>query len=343
MAVINYYEIIMGSENSCFLPTFNRLWNNEIHTQKLPYANALQINTGNRLRPLLMAWGYYVNCATENNVHIANYAISIELIHKSTILFDDLIDDDVARHGVETFHIQYSEAEALLYATYILNRGLLLMHEKDILCDTMHTSVLLKTIDNIFKGGIKEVSSKEAAFSIADVKEIINLETASLIENSFVLGYRLSSGDLLNIPDEISSIGNKCGYCFQILNDIEPFSAPNVNQKYKGITNYDFGKHRKNIVISFLFGACTQKEREQLKNTSDFIIVCTLAQKYGIVQKLIEEVENNIHSIVQMALKLESANNEFNLAFIKFLKDMFTICFDKCQLPLRHELFDDGQ
>lgn len=85
------------------------------------------------------------------------------------------------------------------------------------------------------------------------------------------------------------------------------------------------------------------KERAQLKNTSDFLSVCTLAQKYGIVQKLIEEVEHNIHSIVQMVLKLKSVNNEFNLAFIKFLKDMFAICFDKCQLPLRHELFDDRQ
>lgn len=339
MTSINYYETIMGSKTSCFLPTFNRLWNDEISKQNLPYINALQINTGNRLRPLLMAWGYYANCSYENNTHIADYAISIELIHKSTILFDDLIDEDIARHGLKTFHIQYSEAEALLYATYILNRGLSLMHEKDILCNTLHTSILLKTIDNIFKGGIKEVSSKEYAFSIADVKEIINLETVSLIESSFVLGYRVSCENLLDIPEDITNIGIKCGYCFQILNDIEPFSAPNINQKYKGITNYDFGKHRKNIVISFLLGACTSKEREQLKYTSDFSYVCTLAGKYEIIQKLIEEVETNIRSIIQSVNNLQKEKNEFYSDFIKFLIDMFKICFDKCKLPLSYELF----
>lgn len=341
MTTIDYYETIMGNDSFCFLPTFNRLWRDEIRMQNLPYNNALQINNGNRLRPLLMAWGYYANYPLENNEHIANYAISIELIHKSTILFDDLIDGDIARHGLETFHIEYSEAEALLYATYILNRGLLLMHEKDIKFNTMNSSILLKTIDNIFRGGIKEVSSKDSVFSISDVKEIINLETTSLIENSFVLGYMLSSDNSRSIPSDVFNIGKKCGYCFQVLNDIEPFSAPNINQKYKGITNYDFSKHRKNIVISFLYGACTPYERKQLAGTSDFSYVRLLADKYKIIQNLIDDVEANIRSIVQSVINLGSERNEFCLDFIRFLVDMFKICFDKCKIPLKYELFDN--
>lgn len=341
MSALNYYETIMGNASFCFLPTFNRLWNEEISTQNFPYTNALQINNGNRLRPLLMAWGYYANCSFENNIHIANYSISIELIHKSTILFDDLIDEDIARHGLETFHIQYSEAEALLYATYILNRGLFLMHEKDMNVNTMHTSILLKTIDNIFKGGIKEVSSKDSVFNISDVKEIISLETTSLIETSFVLGYMLSFDRFLGVPDDIFNIGKKCGYCFQVLNDIEPFSAPNINKKYKGTTNYDFGKHRKNIVISYLYGACTPHERKQITSTSDFSYVRTLADKYKTVQSLIEDVETNIQSINQSVSNLKSEHSEFCSDFTKFLVDMFKICFDKCKVPLRYELFEN--
>lgn len=340
MSAINYYETIMGIDTFCFLPIFNKLWNDEISTQKLPYSNALQINNGNRLRPLLMAWGYYANCSFENNIYIANYALSIELIHKSTILFDDLIDNDIARHGLETFHIQYSEAEALLYATYILNRGLLLMYEKDKKCDAMHTSVLLKTVDNIFRGGIKEVSSKDSVFSVSDVKEIINLETTSLIESSFVLGYMLSSGNSSNLSDDVFNIGKKCGYCFQVLNDIEPFSAPGINKKYKGTTNYDFGKHRKNIVISFLYGACTIYEREQIASTSDFSYVCMLADKYKIIQSLIEDVEINIQSIVESSAQLKAEDDGFCSDFIKFLIEMFKICYDKCNIHLKYDLFN---
>lgn len=338
---MNYYQTIMGTDSYCFLSQFNKLWNDEINVQNLPYIHASQINTGNRLRPLLMAWGYYANYKSENNKYIAQYAISIELIHKSTILFDDLIDGDVARHGLETFHVQYSASEALLYATYILNRGISLMYEKDVSNNTQYTSILLKTINNIFRGGIKEVSAKDAIFSISDVKEIINLETTSLIESSFVLGYKLSSPNSDDIPIEILNIGNKCGYCFQILNDIEPFSAPNINEKYKGVTNYDFGKHRKNIVVSFLYGACTNQERDQLKGSSDFTYVCKLAQKYEVLNHLLYEVEDNILAIMQSIKKLESENLDFYSNFRKFLMDMFGICYNKCNLPLRNELFDN--
>lgn len=341
MAILNYYDTIMGIDSTSFLPLFNKLWSNEIISQNLPYNNALQINNGSRIRPLLTAWGYYANCSFENNTHIANYAISVELIHKSTILFDDLIDEDIARHGLKTFHIQYSEAEALLYATYLLNRGLYLMHEKDIVSNTFHTSILLKTIDNIFRGGIKEISSKDSVFSISDVQEIINLETTSLIQNSFVLGYMLSSENSSNVPDDVINIGNRCGHCFQILNDIEPFSAPNINKEYKGSINYDLGKNRKNIVISSLYGACNPKERKEIENTSDFSYVCTLAGKYKIIQILVKDIEIDIKNIVQSATNLKTEHKEFCSDFIKFLVDMFKLCFEKCNLPLKNELFNN--
>lgn len=122
--MINYYDLIMGNKDYCFLTIFNKCWKEEIVSQSLPYNNAIQIEAGNRLRPLFMAWGYYANCDYENNSYIANYAISIELLHKSSILLDDLIDGDVARHGRETFHIQYSKSDALLYAIYLLNRSI---------------------------------------------------------------------------------------------------------------------------------------------------------------------------------------------------------------------------
>ena len=229
----------MGSDDSCFLTIFNNLWKKEIDSQNLPYTNAIQIEAGNRLRPLLMAWGYYSNCSHENNSYIAEYAISIELLHKASILLDDLIDEDTARHGRETFHIQYSKSEALLYAIYMLNRSIDLMHERDTI-EHSRTAILLNIVDNMARGGIKEINSAATTFSLKDAKEIIELETISLIKNSFVLGYLLSAPTVLDTPDAIVNIGYSCGYCFQVLNDIEPFSAPDINQKYKGSINYDF-------------------------------------------------------------------------------------------------------
>lgn len=337
--MLNYYDLIMGSEAFSFLPIFNKLWTNEIESQNLPYIHALQMENGNRLRPLLLAWGYYSNCPSENNSYIADYAISVELLHKSSVLIDDLIDDDIARHEKDTFHMQFSKPEALLYALYILNRSITLIHQKDISYNCLYTSKFLQIVDNMARGGIKEICSSNAAFSLADVKEIIDLETVSLIENSFVLGYQLSSKTSSNIPDDIMSIGRSCGYCFQVLNDIEPFSAPNINQKYKGNINYDFGKQRKNIVISFLYGACTLQERKKLEQNSDFTYVSNLVKKYEVLSILLTELEIEIDSIMQCILRLQNNHYEFYTDFKKFLAKMFELCYQKCNLPFNKELF----
>ena len=275
----DYYNLIMGRNDSSFVTTFNKLLKKELESQNLPYTNAIQIENGNRLRPILMAWGYYTNYSNEKNAYIADYAISIELLHKASILLDDLIDEDIARHERKTFHIQYSKSEALLYAIYILNRSITLIHEKDINDETLYTSTLLKIVDNMARGGIKEITSTNNAFNLEDAKEIIELETVSLIENSFTLGYKLSNPACLSVPDAIINIGHSCGYCFQVLNDMEPFAAPHINKKYKGNVNYDFEKHRKNIVISYLYGCCTQRERKHLATTSDFRVYMQISKK----------------------------------------------------------------
>lgn len=191
------------------------------------------------------------------------------------------------------------------------------------------------------KGGIKEISSTNNFFTIEDVKEIIEYETISLIQNSFTLGYKLSSPTVSNIPDTIINIGHSCGYCFQVLNDIEPFSAPYASQKYKGNLNYDFEKSRKNIVISFLYGCCTIHERKQLNNISDFEYICKLVKKYNVLSTLLDEIDSEIRQIMHNILYFKDKNPQFYVDFKKFLMTMFKICFEKCELSLKNELFNN--
>ena len=45
--MLDYYNLIMGTNDSCFVTTFNKLWKKEIISQNLPYTNAIQIENGN--------------------------------------------------------------------------------------------------------------------------------------------------------------------------------------------------------------------------------------------------------------------------------------------------------
>lgn len=338
--MVNYFEEIMGNKSTNFLSMFNSKWIEELSSQKMPYFHASQIMAGNRLRPIILAWGYYANMAIIKHEYILDYALCVELIHKASILLDDLIDDDNARHGLKTFHVEYSKTETILYSIYLINRSITIMYEKDFADNSLYTSILLKTINNMCKGGIREVSSN-GYFTLQDAAEIINLETTSLVENSFFLGYKLSNKSAHKIPEEIYNIGHLCGYCFQVLNDFEPFLAPEINKKYKGSTNYDFEKNRKNIIISYLYGACTRYERNKLKNMNDFKYVYHLVCKYKIIDLILEDLKFKINSIKNSIKLLEKTNPSYYLDFTKFLNNMFSLCFQKCDLAFEYNFLSD--
>lgn len=339
--MVEYYAEIMGTNQTNFLPTFNRKWEQELASHKMPYCNSNQIKDGNRLRPIILAWGYYINSININHEYIADFAICIELIHKASILLDDLIDNDSARHGSNTFHIEYSKAEAILYAIFLINRSISIMYEKDCTKNSLHTLVLLKVIDSMSKGGIKEVSSN-SFFTIQNAVEIINLETTALIENSFFLGYQISNESAPQIPQEIINIGHLCGYCFQVLNDLEPFLAPEKNKKYKGAINNDFEKNRKNIVISYLYGACSKNERNKLLNNNDYDYVYNLIYKYKITDLILDDVKCKRFSIKHSLSFLNKHHPKYCVDFAQFLDNMFSICFQKCNLFIDNNFFCNG-
>lgn len=332
-----YYTEIMGNDGTNFLSEFNCKWREEILSHKMPYCNAAQIMGGNRLRPIFLAWGYYSNALEVNHKYIADFAVCIELIHKASILLDDFIDNDNARHGSKTFHVEYSNAEAVLYAIFLINRSITIMHEKDSVKNSLHTLSLLKVIDSMSKGGIKEVNTN-GFFTVQNAIDIINLETTSLIENSFFLGYQLSN-TASQIPQEVINIGHLCGYCFQVLNDLEPFLAPEINKKYKGSINNDFEKSRKNIVISYLYGACTQNERQILLGNNDFDYVSNLMNKYKIIALILEDIKCKADSINQSISFFKDEDPEYYMDFAQFLNDMFNICFQKCGLCFENDFF----
>lgn len=212
------------------------------------------------------------------------------------------------------------------------------MHEKDSMENSLHTLILLKVIDSMSKGGIKEVSSN-GFFTTQNAIEIINLETTALIENSFFLGYKLSNKTASLIPQEIINIGHLCGYCFQVLNDLEPFLAPEINKKYKGSINNDFEKSRKNIIISYLYGTCTKNERNILSSNNDFYYVSQLICKYKIIDLILEDIKFKAVSIKNSMSFFKERHPTYYLDFAQFLDNMFNICFQKCGLTFENNFF----
>lgn len=305
-----------------FLEIFENEWRRLISDYN--FDNLCQLNNGNRLRPMIVFWGYLLNKdndslfdISDEDLHfIMNPCVMIEAIHKMSLLIDDWIDGDIARHGSTTFHVIYGADTAVLLAMNILLKGFLGLnhiHEK------MYKKTLPLALQISYEmtlGALNEISSKDIAFDINKVKEIVSLETASIIRNGVVIGYTAGNGADTEIIDLLDDIGYCCGYIFQALNDLEPFGNIDGLVQHKGTLNTDLLKNRKNIVVAYIYAWVSENELKMLStsNNSEYLsnYITSLIDKYHIKEHLMTEISNLQLRISDRIAKIEKITGHTN-------------------------------
>lgn len=300
-----YENNLLDFYNS-FFNAFESEWNN--HISKYEFQNLCQLNNGNRLRPMLLYWGYLLNKEDKNLFNISDEELKfimkpcmmIESIHKMSLLVDDWIDDDIARHGVATFHTVYGADAAILLAINLLLKGYLdlshyLNHSNiQAYCKTL--TMALQIAYDMTMGALNEVSSKDTALDISKVKEIISLETSSIIRNGLIIGYTVSGDNDEEIIDLLDDIGYCCGYIFQSLNDMEPFGNADDLMKHKGSLTTDILRNRKNIIIAYIYAWASEDEIDILATHRNSKSLCEyvvqLINKYRIKEHIMSEISS---------------------------------------------------
>lgn len=252
---------------------FERGWTAHLQTLPARYRKGHQLRVGSRFRPLLVCWGHILSgdsfCLSKRK-NLAGLAIYIELLHKATLLIDDLIDGDSARHGYPTFHVEFGDHDSILFAIYLLGDCLekltasSLEGPTDSTCSELST-LLSRAIKEMALGGIKEIHmNQKHSESVSKIKRIVELQTIALVKNGLLTGFRVGRGHASTISS-IESLGYDAGYFFQLLNDAEPFMGAEKNIEYKGAANSDISRSRKNLVLAFLFNRLKEKDRKKLK------------------------------------------------------------------------------
>src|SRR5690554_116531 len=146
---------------------------------------------GKRLRPLLLLATYY---AFENDISKALYtAASLELIHTSSLIHDDLpaMDNDDYRRGKLTNHKIYGEATAILAGDSLLvNSYQLIVNDQSLSPD-----IRLKLIDKLANcsgangmiGGQQlDLESENKVVDVETIKKTSLYKTGKLIEFALV-------------------------------------------------------------------------------------------------------------------------------------------------------------
>lgn len=299
-----------------FLNEFDYYWEQMLH---LLGNQQSQLVAGSRLRPQICLWGYLSTLLPEQIMshsysQIANVAVSIEMIHKASLLIDDWIDEDQERHGHPAFHTEHTPQYTVLFALNMI--GLSMSRLEGIFSESLvlpqHYSLclntLISTIYSMAQGALKELQLQDNDFFCTEkIKEIAQLETSDIISNSFLLGYYVGVGEKRNpnIETIFKEIGDQCGYLFQALNDLEVFCNPEKLRRHKGTLNMDYNMNRKNLAISKLFSVANSRDRILLRQAND-VMIWNLIKKYKIIETFTKELENVYCNILLTSDKLQA-------------------------------------
>lgn len=327
-----YYNKIMGDSNQSFKKVFHNKWLSFLNSIELPYSNAMQLRIGSHLRPLLVYWGAALGadnreCSLTDDV--SELAICVEILHKTSIIIDDLIDHDIKRHNQTTFHIQYTPEETIIFAVYMMGKAFEKINTLSLRYDNLNSplnNIYAKTIQEMATGCLSELSlSIEKKYNYEKVVSIICQETSTLIKNSLLMGFMTNKSVMPDTIQIIELIGDKVGFLFQAMNDLEPFCSNKNLIHHKGILNMDFEHSRKNIVLPYIYGSCSIHEKKQLLKSNDIEMILNLYKKHKIemtikndLEKIESEVEIHFQKLEEMQLNI-SCLKDFYLFYCNII------------------------
>jgi octaprenyl-diphosphate synthase len=211
----------MAALTDCIEPQMNqvaRLFTEELQSD-LKCVNVLVKHVsrfrGKMLRPsLVLLWGKASGELTDRHTTVATV---VEMVHMSTLVHDDVLDEaELRRKGATLNHLRGNEA-AVLLGDYLISHS---YH----LCASLNSQfagrVIGRTTNELCEGELLQIENRNNL----DLNEetyltIINRKTASLTAACCVLGATMSSGDAALVA-QADVYGRSLGIAFQIQDDI---------------------------------------------------------------------------------------------------------------------------
>jgi len=227
---------------------------------------AYSIASGKRFRPLLTMIACEVVGGKSSK--IIPVACSIELLHKASLIHDDLIDHDDYRRGKKTFYHKYGKEKAVIMGDLLIAVGFEnIIRRKRFLKDPDmkkryqdYLEKLITTFRHLALGELEEevISDRDTVME-EEIESVLYQKTAVLIETCFTLGAVLGDGTQKEI-DALSRFGRYIGLAFQTINDINNIDGIDSNSKKK--LGSDLMRRKKNLTIVHTLKNGTEKDRK---------------------------------------------------------------------------------
>ena len=147
---------------------------------------------------------------------VLNIALAVELIHTASLAHDDVIDKGVMRRNVETLHVKYDTAVAILVGDWLISKSIELVssYGEEVIRDFARIGMLMA------EGEILDVYSiKTPDFDEKEYFKCIESKTASLFAFSAESACKIVSGDRRDV-ERMYEYGNNLGIAYQLVDDL---------------------------------------------------------------------------------------------------------------------------
>ena len=303
---------------------------NAYFMQKLHHDN-LQIDSilsyifshkGKQLRSAMVFLSAAINGEINQQTHTA--ALVLELLHTSSLIHDDIVDNGQKRHNKPTVNALWNNKIAVLLGDYLLSECMKLIAQSN-------NQRLLHTISQMTQemvsGELLQLAHlQESILSEEQYIKLIEQKTASLIAACFEMG-TISAGAEEEKVQQWKSFGKEIGIIFQIKDDLFDYQKDNSFEKdcYK-----DIYEHKISLPFILALEQKPPSERKQwfqlYKNhegTKEEIqeIITMVNENKGIAFAELFLEEKMQHALQFMDKQTDSEYKQSLIAMIHYIKD----------------------
>lgn len=244
-------------------------------------------NQGKRLRPMLVfysSWG----ADEKYQADLTRAAAVIELVHLATLVHDDILDDAVLRHNLDTVSEKYGSSVAVLLGDALFSQALNLATDFSTVEVCRVVSLATR---RVCAGEVHQSFERgNSKFPLEDYFRVIELKTAELFRASCLLGGRLSGHDEAFAQAE-AEFGRCLGIAYQIFDDIADFLGDEA--KIGKTLGTDLASGKYTLPMLLLLQKLSESEREEAiermkKNEMPLAEISALMQQHDVFKAVIE-------------------------------------------------------
>jgi len=168
---------------------------------------------GKRLRPILLL--LTAECFGVEMKQGLDAAVGIELLHNSSLVFDDIIDNELERRGRPCFHKLYGTGAAISIGLFLSAIGVKLLLDYD---DAAIDKMVSQLLTELSEGEVLE-SSFADRISVSDYLIVSRLKSGSLFGAAAGIGSALAK-NATSETDRLLNLGRLFGVAYQLADDI---------------------------------------------------------------------------------------------------------------------------